>query len=329
MPTSYTDQFWTLDPFSPPPAGTLLTVSAYTITDQNDDDFLTGFGGDSINGIDISQTYLGDTVTVTIGGTDTTVVGATFYLANGTVVFTPTDGTVLQDAVIVTATGVPNQSPIPTASLGPPCFTQDTMIATPYGECKVQDLQAGDTVLDSDGVAIVLRSSMSRKISGQELRACPKLRPVRICAGALGNGLPRRDLLVSRQHRMLVASRIVERMFSASEVLIPAIKLTALPGIFVDHSVETVEYFHLLFDRHVVILAESAPTESLYLGRETLRSVSLETRQEIYAIFPHLKDAETDPAPARPIPTGKRQRKLVERHAANRKPLLQGEMALH
>lgn len=329
MPTTYTDQFWNLNPFAPPGTGTLLTVSIYDIIDQNDDGFLTGAGGDSINGSDITQTYPGDTVTVVIDGALVTITGATFYLANGTQVFTPTDGSVLQDAIISAAFGVPNQAPVPISSLAPPCFMQDTLISTPVGQRKVQDLCAGDTVLDSDGNVVVLRSVMSRLISAEALRSYPKLRPVRICASALGNGLPHRDLLVSRQHRMLVASKIVERMFGAKEVLIPAIKLTALPGIYVDESVETVEYFHLLFDRHEVILAESAPTESLYLGREALKSVSAEARQEIYAIFPELKDAETDPIPARPIPSGKRQKKLVERHAANQKPLLQPELTRH
>lgn len=328
MPTTYTDQFWTLDPFSPPPPGSTLTVNIYTIIDQNDDGFLTGAGGDSINGFDITQTYPGDTVTVLFGGVGVpvTVTGATFYLSNGTQVFTPTDGTVLQEADIITAVGVPNQAPVPISSLAPPCFMQDTLISTPDGQRKVQDLRPGDMVNDSDGTPLVLRSVMSRSISTNELRAYPKLRPVRICAGALGNGLPHRDLLVSRQHRMLVASKIVERMFGANEVLIPAIKLTALPGIYTDDTVENLEYFHLLFDKHEVILAESAPTESLYLGREALKSVSEAARQEIYAIFPELKETETDPIPARPIPSGKRQKKLVERHAANEQPLLQSDV---
>ncbi|MEP3330984.1 Hint domain-containing protein [Sedimentitalea sp.] len=325
MPTTYTDQFWTLDPFSPPGTGTLLTVSIYDIIDQNDDGFLTGAGGDSINGFDITQTYLGDTVTVVIDGSLVTITGATFYLDNGTQVFTPTDGSVLQDAIISVATGVPSQSPVPIADLAPPCFVNDTLISTPSGQRKVQDLRPGDMVNDSDGTPLVLRSVMSRSISTNELRAYSKLRPVRISAGALGNGLPHRDLLVSRQHRMLVASKIVERMFGANEVLIPAIKLTALPGIYTDDTVENLEYFHLLFDKHEVILAESAPTESLYLGREALKSVSEAARQEIYAIFPELKETETDPIPARPIPSGKRQKKLVERHAANEQPLLQSD----
>lgn len=328
MPTTYNDQFWTLDPYAPPPGGTTLPVSDYTIVDQNDDGYLTGGAGDTINGILITRSYLGDTVTVRFGGVGpaVTVTGATFYLSNGTQIFTPTDGTVLQEAVIIRATGVPNQSRIPVSDLAPPCFVQDTLISTPEGQRKVQDLRPGDTVLDSDGNVIVLRSIMSRSISSAELNNNPKLLPVRICAGALGCGLPRRDLLVSRQHRMLVASKIAERMFGTKEVLIPAIRLTALPGIFVDESLSTLSYFHLLFDRHEVILAEGAPTESLYLGREALKSVSAAAREEIYSIFPELRHSTQSPVPARPIPTGKRQKKLVMRHAANQRPLLQTAM---
>ena len=55
-------------------------------------------------------------------------------------------------------------------------------------------------------------------------RAYPKVQPVRILAGALGHGMPQRDLLVSRQHRMLVSSAICERMFGLEQVLVSAIK---------------------------------------------------------------------------------------------------------
>ena len=94
-----------------------------------------------------------------------------------------------------------------------------------------------------------------------------KLWPVRICVGALGNGLPERDLLVSRQHRMLVSSRIALRMFGQADVLIPAIRLTALPGIAIDTNVTEVEYFHILLANHEVVFAEGAATESLYTGK--------------------------------------------------------------
>ena len=155
-----------------------------------------------------------------------------------------------------------------------------------------------------------------------DLRANPKRLPVCILAGALGEGLPSRDLLVSRQHRMLVNSKIALRMFNSPEVLIPAIKLTALPGIFVDETIEEVEYFHLLFDRHEVIFAEGAPTESLFTGPEALKSLSAAARREIFDIFPELENTTHSPDPARLIPQGRQQAQLVARHLKNDKPLL-------
>ena len=37
MPTSYTDQFWLIDPFSPPPSGSTLLVQTYDLIDADDD----------------------------------------------------------------------------------------------------------------------------------------------------------------------------------------------------------------------------------------------------------------------------------------------------
>ena len=133
----------------------------------------------------------------------------------------------------------------------------------------------------------------------------------------MGGGFPERDLLVSRQHRMLVRSKITERMFGKAEVLIPAIKLIELPGIFIDESVDSVEYYHLLFDRHEIIYAEGAPTESLFTGPEALKSLSQEAREEILTIFPEITELSYKPEPACFVPPGKQQKRLIARHLKN------------
>ena len=121
---------------------------------------------------------------------------------------------------------------------------------------------------------------------------------------------------------MSVRSKIAERMFGMYEVLVPSIKLIELPGIFVDETIESVEYFHLLFDRHEIIYAEGAPTESLFTGPEALKSLSPEAREEILTIFPEVAKLDYSPEPAGYIPPGKLQKQLVARHAKNNKPLL-------
>ncbi|MEM6609181.1 MAG: Hint domain-containing protein [Pseudomonadota bacterium] len=203
-----------------------------------------------------------------------------------------------------------------------PCFTAGTRIATARGDVAVETLTPADAVtLHPSGTAQLLRT-YRRHLMAEELARYPNLRPVRICAGALDGTLPHRDLLVSRQHRMMVSSPIVARMFGTAEVLISAVRLTRLPGIYVDDTIEAVTYIHLLFDRHQVIYAEGAPTESLYTGFEALRAIAPAAREEITTIFPELRDARFTPRAARLIPPAQRQNQLVERHRKNRKSVL-------
>ncbi len=203
------------------------------------------------------------------------------------------------------------------------CFTGGTMIATPTGPCPVEALRVGDTVQTLDGSAKPIRWIGSRKFAAATLARRENLRPVRITAGALGNGLPEQDLLVSRQHRVLVSSKVAARMFGVNDVLIAAIKLTALPGIYVDEAVTEVEYFHILFDAHEVVFAQGTPTESFYTGPEGMKSMPVASRGEILAIFPELAQPELSPNTACFVPSGKMQKQLVERHAKNQKPLLE------
>ncbi len=203
------------------------------------------------------------------------------------------------------------------------CFCKGTMIATTTADIAVEGLTKGSKVTEVSGRTLVVRAVFRTFIDGDQLHRSPNLRPVRISAGALGNGLPKRDLWVSRQHRMLVSSRIAERMFGARDVLIPAIKLTELPGIYIDDSVTDVEYFHILFDQHEVIFAEGAPSESLFTGPEALKSVSESARAEIFEIFPKLHDENFTPEPAATMPPGQQQKRLIARHLKNNKPLLE------
>ncbi len=203
-----------------------------------------------------------------------------------------------------------------------PCLTSGTQIGTGTGTQCVDTLMVGDAVLTANGDLQNICWIGRRHYDAKDLARSPNLRPVRITAGALGGGLPRNDLLVSRQHRMLVQSKIAERMFGRAEVLISAIKLTDFPGVFVDETIDQITYVHLLFAQHELIFAEGAPTESLFTGPEALRALNSDARDEILTIFPQVAHMNYDPEPVRYIPSGRRQKQLVSRHAKNAKPLL-------
>jgi len=203
-----------------------------------------------------------------------------------------------------------------------PCLTTGAQIDTIRGLVKVEDLKAGALVHTFDKTYKPLRRVFKRAVGKAELEQNPKLYPVRISAGALGPGLPSEDLLVSRQHRMVVSSPIAKRMFGSTDVLVAANKLTSLSGIYVDTSVSSVEYFHLLFDAHEIIFADGAPTESLFLGAEAVNALPERILSEIREIFPDLIMPLNDESSKLLIPNNKRQSKLVERHLKNQRRLV-------
>ncbi len=258
-------------------------------------------------GTDTLNLPAGTVITDNTFGTITVVAGTGYSLSSGT--FTLPSGSTVTYSTFENGAGVP-------------CFTRDTEIQTEHGPVLIQNLRTGDRIPTGGHGLQPIRWIGRRRMGAKILAANPKLRPVRIHARALGGGLPQQDLLVSRQHRMVVRSKIAMRMFGAPEVLIPAIKLTQLPGIHVDDTLAEVEYFHLLFDRHEIIFAEDAPTESLFTGPEALKTLSDAAREEIFAIFPELADVTHETDPARFIPRGPQQARLVARHLRNNKPLL-------
>lgn len=206
---------------------------------------------------------------------------------------------------------------------GAPCFAAQTMIETEDGPVAAGDLRVGMRVRTRDGGFQPIRWVGKRYLSAAHLAAQPKLRPIRVAADSLSLGLPHVDLLVSPQHRLLVRSRIAQRMFGAAEVLVAAFQLCAVDGIDVAEDVEDVTYVHFLLDEHQIVYAEGAEAESLYPGEEAMRSVGPAARDEILTLFPELAEGAV-PAAARQMVAGRMARQLAERHFRNAQPLLGG-----
>jgi Ca2+-binding RTX toxin-like protein len=212
-----------------------------------------------------------------------------------------------------------------TINLNVLCFGSGTLIDTPTGRIPVEALQVGDLVTTLDGRTEAIRWTGHRKISAAEFLMKPKLRPIRLPQGCLGGGLPERDLVVSPQHRMLIRSRVAERMFESAEVLVPARKLVGMMGIHIAEDIASIDYWHILCDQHEVVLAEGAPSETLFTGPEALKTLGPEALEEIFAILPEL--ALVDPKgvrpSARPIVKGPKLPKLLARISKNRRALLE------
>ncbi|MEP1765294.1 MAG: Hint domain-containing protein [Sulfitobacter sp.] len=202
------------------------------------------------------------------------------------------------------------------------CFTSGTRIETRRGQVEVQDLQAGDLIRTADHGFQPVRLVLQRHLTAGELHAKPNLRPVCLRKGALGLGLPKRDLMVSPQHRFLANSPIVERMFGAEEVLVSAKKISGLPGIFSVDDIHDVTYFHLVMDCHEVVFAECAPTESFYCGPMAIAGLADAAQAELLELFPQLKQENHIPKGARNIPANKRQTRFAMRHERNGKTVL-------
>jgi hypothetical protein len=135
------------------------------------------------------------------------------------------------------------------------CYAAGTRIATPGGEVAIETLRPGDAVRTVDaagrpGTRIVRWVGRRRlDLAGhpdQDLVA-----PVRLRAGALGGGLPRRDLVLSPDHCLAL-----------SGCLVRAYRLVNGTSIVQERDRAHVEYFHVELPAHALLLAEGVAAES-------------------------------------------------------------------
>jgi hypothetical protein len=132
-----------------------------------------------------------------------------------------------------------------------PCFCAGTLIATPDGQQAIETLKAGDLVLTLDGPARAIRwlgRSTVASLFADPIRHFP----IRIAAGALGENLPVRDLLVSPDHAMFLSGFLVQAGALVNGTTIT--RQTSVPAAFT--------YYHLELDAHALVLAEGAATET-------------------------------------------------------------------
>jgi hypothetical protein len=184
--------------------------------------------------------------------------GENFYhLANATSDFLDSDvmngvGLSVGTAYAVSAVdlGIMADIGVPVTS-GLVCYVQGTRIATPRGDVPIEHLAIGDSVLTFEGESWPIVWIGQRRIDCRRHANPLVAEPIRIARNAFGYDLPRRDLLVSPQHGLLVEG-----------VLVPARLLVNGASIRREHGAGMVTYYHIELARHAILLAEGLPAES-------------------------------------------------------------------
>lgn len=122
------------------------------------------------------------------------------------------------------------------AELGSQCFVADTLIQTPRGYRKVQDLSCGDLVMTRNNGPQKLIGTGFAKIGGRDANA-----PITILPGALGN---RYLLRLAPAHRIHLTGWQAQLHCDADAVMLPVRSLINGKTIFAEPC-RAVPYHHI------------------------------------------------------------------------------------
>lgn len=145
------------------------------------------------------------------------------------------------------------------------CFGPGTLIATPFGPRRADRLRPGDLVTTLDDGPQPIRWIGKRRL---RFSGPSPAQPVRIARDALGPGLPRRDTLLSPNHRVLLRTSSTHLLHDPLGALAPAKALTRQRGIRPKSGCRAITYFSFLLPMHAVLIANGIAVESLYPGPE-------------------------------------------------------------
>jgi hypothetical protein len=141
------------------------------------------------------------------------------------------------------------------------CFLPGTAIATDTGARAVETLKPGDLLRTADGrlEAVVWLGEME---IDTRLMHPAKVNPICITAGALGNGLPERDLRLSADHAIEIDGVLYNAGALVNGTTIYQVAKMPMDGF---------TYYHVETQAHELLLAEGVAAESFidYAGRDS------------------------------------------------------------
>ncbi|WP_082783851.1 Hint domain-containing protein [Acetobacter malorum] len=166
------------------------------------------------------------------------------------------------------------------------CFLPGVKIRTTAGDVAVENIHTGDKILVRvDGLDCersVVWVGKSRKTVVNGLSDDEAGYPVRILKNALADGVPYQDMLITAEHCLFLEGYFV-----------PVRMLVNGKSIFYDHSITSYDYYHIETEKHSVLIADGALTES-YL--DTGNRSSFVSDGNIVVLHSHAKSWDKDAA---------------------------------
>jgi Hint domain/FecR protein len=149
--------------------------------------------------------------------------------------------------------------PNPTTAV---CLLRGTLVLTPTGEKRIEDLRVGDEVVTRSAGPQTIKWIAKQVFTRAQGRPWGRqLAPIRISKDALGTGRPHQDLIVSPQHCL-----------SFEDALIPAKLLVNSSSIRqIQYPGRSLEYFNIELETHEIIYANGAAVETYCPDHEHAR----------------------------------------------------------
>ncbi len=267
----------------------------YTGTSSNlDGTFTTVFDNDSSGGISPADTwqifpYAGFTITI---GDSEYAVFSNFSVDGDTRFFLPHSGEVEPGDIPASPVSV-MASTMPAVAN---CFLEGTQISTVVGDLPIEDLATGDRILSNQGGSVRVKW-VGRQAVSTRFGPAERLMPVRVRAGALGSGLPTRDLTLTADHALLIDGLLINAGALVNGTTIDYVPLSELGDSYTVYHIET--------ENHDVILAEGAPAETYidYVARRSFDNYAEylalygEDRTIPEMLYPRISSARQLPQP--------------------------------
>jgi YVTN family beta-propeller protein/probable HAF family extracellular repeat protein len=222
--------------------------------------------------------------TINVGGQDVGIAitpdGADLYVSH----YKSSDTVSVIDTKTDTVVDTVNVGRVPEyLAIEPCCFWRGTLINTPDGYMKVEDLKVGQLVETVNGppkrVVWLGTQTLSKRFS-DPLRALP----IRVRKDALADNVPSTDLMLSPDHAIFLDGILIQAGALVNGVSI--VRETKVPDKFV--------YYHVELDEHALLVAENTPVESFVDNSDRL---AFDNWAQHEALYPDGKPIDELPYP--------------------------------